>query len=215
VSVEIVGVAREARLRIIGEKAGPFIWVPLYQSPFLRTQLFVRHDPAMAGTAVMTPLRDAVRAINPYLPIIAFNDMADVAAFGMIPQRLAATLAGTLGVAGLLLAAMGLYGLMAYGIASRTREIGIRQAIGADVGRIIRMFVAQGMKLAIAGLTMGLALGALVAMALEGLLFGVSPFDPLALSGTVGAMLLTGLAASYLPARRAAKISPMSALRTE
>lgn len=213
--LRIVGVVRDARLRIIGDPPAPYFFVPLYQQPFLRTKLFVRHDPSIASTAIIPPLRDAVRRTNPYLPVVSTMDMAEVAAFGLIPQRLAATLAGTLGAAGLMLAALGLYGLMAYAVASRTREIGIRQALGADPRRVIRMFVRQGMKLAVIGASVGIVLGLGVAFAIQGLLFGVSPVDPLALAATVAAMLAVGLAASYLPARRAANVTPLAALRAE
>jgi len=213
--LQIVGIVRDARLRIIGDPPAPYFFVPLYQQPFMRTQLFVRHDPAIASTALVPPLRDAVRRVNPYLPVVSTMDMAEVAAFGLIPQRLAATLAGTLGVAGLMLAALGLYGLMAYAVASRTREIGIRQALGADPRRVIRMFVRQGMKLALLGSSVGIVLGLGVAFAIQGLLFGVSPVDPIALAATVAAMLAVGLAASYLPARRAASVTPLAALRAE
>lgn len=213
--LRIVGVVRDARLRIIGDPPEPYFFVPLYQQPFLRTVLFVRHDPSMAPPAIIPPLREAVRRTNPYLPVVSTMDMAEVAAFGLIPQRLAATLAGTLGAAGLLLAALGLYGLMAYAVASRTREIGIRQALGADPRRVIRMFVRQGMKLALIGSTVGIVLGLGVAFAIQGLLFGVSPVDPIALAATVATMLAVGLAASYLPARRAAAVTPLAALRAE
>lgn len=213
--LQIVGVVRDARLRIIGNPPEPYFFVPLYQQPFLRTVLFVRHDPSMAPTAIIPPLREAVRRTNPYLPVVSTMDMAEVAAFGLIPQRLAATLAGTLGAAGLLLAALGLYGLMAYAVASRTREIGIRQALGADPRRVIRMFVRQGMKLALIGSAVGVILGLGVAFAIQGLLFGVSPVDPIALAATVAAMLAVGFLASYLPARRAASVTPLAALRAE
>ena len=211
----VIGVARDARMQIIGTPPQPYIFVPLYQMTFMRADLLVRHDAAIASSAMIAPLRQSVRAANPYLPVVSTSTLAEVAAFGMVPQRLAATLAGTLGAAGLLLAAIGLYGLMAYAVASRTREIGIRQALGADGAAIVRMFVGQGMRLASAGAAAGMALGIALAFAIEGLLFGVSPLDPLALAVTVASMLAVGFAASYLPARRASRITPLAALRAE
>ena len=213
--VQVVGIVRDARLRIIGDPPAPYIFVPFYQQAHLRATVFVRHDPSIAAAAIVPPLREAVRRTNPYLPVVSTRDMAEVAAFGLIPQRLAATLAGTLGAAGLMLAALGLYGLMAYAVASRTREIGIRQALGADPRRVIGMFVRQGMKVALIGSSVGIVLGLGVAFAIQGLLFGVSPVDPIALAATVTAMLTVGLAASYLPARRAAAVTPLAALRSE
>lgn len=211
----IVGVARDARLHIIGNPPQPYLFVPIYQQPFLRAELLVRHDAALASAAMVAPVRQMVRAANPYLPVVATNTLAEVAAFGMVPQRLAATLAGTLGAAGLVLAAIGLYGLMAYAVASRTREIGIRQALGADAGTIVRMFVRQGLTLASIGSAAGLALGLALGFAIQSLLFGISPLDPIAVGGTIAAMLLVGLAASYLPARRASAVTPLAALRSE
>ena len=213
--VQVIGLVRDARLRIIGDAPEPYFFVPIYQQPFLRAQLFLRHGEAVTAAAVIPSLREAVRRTNPNLPVVSTMDMAEVAAFGLIPQRLAATLAGTLGIAGLMLAAIGLYGLMAYAVASRTREIGIRQALGAEPKTVIRMFLRQGMKLALIGSTIGIALGLGVAFAIQGLLFGISPVDPIALSVTVATMLTVGLVASYLPARRASAITPLAALRSE
>ena len=211
----IVGVARDARMHIIGNRPQPFIFVPLYQQPLTRVEVLVRHDPQLASGAIITPLRQTIRAINPYLPVVSTNTLAEVAAFGMVPQRLAATLAGTLGIAGLLLAAIGLYGLMSYAVASRRREIGIRQALGADQRTIVRMFVRQGMKLASIGAGTGLVLGLALAFAIQSFLFGISPVDPIAVSVTLALMLTVGLAASYIPARRASSMTPLSALRSE
>jgi predicted lysophospholipase L1 biosynthesis ABC-type transport system permease subunit len=213
--VVVGGVARDARLHIIGNEPQPFIFLPMYQRPFMSLHLFVRHDDAMSASAIFGPLRAAVRGVNPYLPVVSTSTMAEIAAFGMIPQRLAATLAGTLGIAGLLLAAIGLYGLMAYAVASRRREIGIRQALGAGEKTIVRMFVRQGMMLAGIGAAAGLVLGLGVAFAIQSLLFGISPVDPVSLAITVAAMLVVGLSASYLPARRAVSVTPLAALRSE
>jgi predicted permease len=211
----VVGVTRDARMHIIGNAPEPYLFVPLYQRPFLRADLLVRHDPALAPAAVVSTLRHAVRGANPYLPVVSTHTLSEVAAFGMVPQRLAATLAGTLGAAGLLLAAIGLYGVMSYAVAARTREIGIRQALGADAPRIVRMFVRQGMTLAAAGALAGLALGLAMAFAIQGVLFGVSPVDPAAIATTIGSMLIVAFGASYLPARRAAAVAPLAALRSE
>jgi predicted permease len=214
-TLTIVGVARDARMHIIGNLPQPYIFVPIYQSPMMRAELLVGHDAAIAPATVTGAVRQTVKALNPYLPVVATSTISEVAEFGMVPQRLAATLAGTLGIAGLLLAAIGLYGLMSYAVASRRREIGIRQALGADRSRIVRMFVRQGMKLATIGAGAGLVLGLALAFAIQGLLFGVSPVDPIALGVTIAAMLLVGLAASYFPARRASRVTPLSALRSE
>ncbi|MDQ3069472.1 MAG: FtsX-like permease family protein [Acidobacteriota bacterium] len=108
-----------------------------------------------------------------------------------------------------------LYGLMAYAVASRGREIGIRQALGADRGTVVRMFVRQGMTLALIGSGVGVALGLGAAFAIQDLLLDVSPLDPFSLAVTIGTMLAVGLAASYLPARRASGVTPLAALRSE
>ena len=133
----------------------------------------------------------------------------------MIPQRIAAAVAGSLGVVGLLLAGIGIYGVASYNVSRRVREIGIRVALGADGGSVLRLVIRQGIVLTVIGVAIGLAVGALVSQVLRSLLFGISAVDPIVFGGAALAFGVVSLAASYLPARRATRVDPMVALRAE
>ena len=142
--------------------------------------------------------------------------MEEHAALGLFPQRVAAWVAASLGGVALLLALIGIYGVTAYGVTQRTREIGIRIALGSSPGGVLGMVIGQGMRLGAIGVALGIGGGALVATRLiETMLFGVSGSDPIAL-GAAGAVLLSAaLLASWIPARRASRVDPMVALRQE
>jgi ABC-type antimicrobial peptide transport system permease subunit len=141
--------------------------------------------------------------------------MEEVAAVGLLPQRVAGWVAGSLGLLGLLLAGTGLYGVTAFSTTQRTREIGIRMALGAQRGDVLALVLRQGLKLAAIGLAAGLALSLGAAQLIAGLLFGVSPADPLVLMAVAIGLGAVALLASYIPARRATQVDPMVALRYE
>ena len=132
-----------------------------------------------------------------------------------MPQRIAASVTGVLGALGLLLATVGLYGVLTYSATRRTREIGIRIAIGARRADVLRMMLRHGMRLAGIGVAMGLLLAAVVTRLMAGLLFGVSPLDPMTFGLMSAVFVAVALVATYLPARRAAAADPMTVLRAE
>lgn len=217
-TLTIVGVARNAKYRWIGEAQRNFIYVPISQEPWRRAKFFIARDARADANADLTPeVRRALRAIDPDLPLVDFMKMSDVAALGMLPQLIAASVAGSLGALALLLAAIGLYGVMAYAVTRRTREIGVRMALGADRRDVIQMVLRQGLRLTIAGGVVGLALAAVAATGLSraGLLFGVGRVDPVAFGATTIVMMAVAVLATYIPARRAAAIDPLAALRAE
>jgi ABC-type antimicrobial peptide transport system permease subunit len=133
----------------------------------------------------------------------------------LIPQRIAAAVAGSLGLVGLLLAAIGIYGVTSYSVARRVREIGIRVALGADGHSVLRLILRQGLVLTLAGIVIGLAAGVLVSLVLRSLLLGIAAVDPVTFAGGSVLFLAVALAAGYFPARRATKVDPMVALRAE
>ncbi len=141
--------------------------------------------------------------------------LEDAMALGLVPQRVIVSVSGGLGLVGALLAAIGIYGVTAYAVARRRREIGIRMALGAQRGDVVRMILRQGMRLAIGGSAIGLLLAAGASQALVVFLFGVPPLDPAIFGGAAALFTVVGLAACYLPARRATTVDPLAALRCE
>jgi predicted permease len=208
----VVGVADDAKLVSLGGTPEPYIYVPMSQQPMSRFSLLVR----TSGPASSVPqVRALLRELNPSLPITEAMALSDVTAIGLVPQRIAAAVAGSLGFVGLVLAAIGIYGVTAYAVSRRTREIGIRIALGADRRRVLSLILRQGLVLAGIGVTIGVVLAGVGSHLLESLLFGVRGLDPLTFLGTCGLFALVTLAASYFPARRAARVDAMSALRIE
>jgi ABC-type antimicrobial peptide transport system permease subunit len=153
--------------------------------------------------------------MNPNLPVTEALPLRDVTAVGVIPQRIAAAVAASLGAVALLLAAIGIFGVTSHAASRRTREIGIRMALGADRSSVKALILKQGFTLAGIGIATGLALSAIGSRLLESLLFGIPPLDPVTFAGAAALFAGVTLAASYFPARRATNVDPMVALRNE
>ena len=210
-TLTVVGVAPDAQVDTLGERAGPMVYVPLKQRYVSRVSLLVKSE--SGGT--IAKVRTLVRELNPNLPVTTALPLEQITALALIPQRIAGAVAASLGVVVLLLAAIGIYGVTSYSVNRRTREIGIRMALGADRGSVLRLVIRQGLVLTAAGIALGLALGAAGAQLLRSLLFGVSALDPVAFGGAALLFGAVAMAASYLPARRATRVDPMLALRAE
>jgi putative ABC transport system permease protein len=207
----VVGVARDARLISLGSAAEPYIYVPLAQNHMSEIAIVARtSSPATIGM-----MRRLVSELNPSLPVTEALPLSEITAIGLVPQRIAAAITASLGVVGILLAAIGIYGVTAYSVSRRTREIGIRVALGADSGRVLRLMLRQGLTLAAVGAALGMVLAAFAARLIEGLLYGVRPADPLTFAAASATFALVTAAATYIPARRATRVGPMAALRTE
>ena len=210
--VTIVGVARNAKYRTLGEVPRNFIYVSLGQWYMGRTNLLVKAPGALAVTA---PVRRVVADIDPNLPILHQQTMVEQTATSLFPQRVALYVAGGLGFVALLLALLGIYGVTAFSVAQRTREIGVRVALGAQRTHVLALVVRQGLVLAGIGITVG-SLAAFGATRLIGnLLYGVPPTDPVAFGTAAAVLAFAALAASWVPARRAARVDPIIALRSE
>ena len=211
--VTIVGIARDAKYNNLSESTEPFAYFPIVQFWSPKQTLLVRTagDPSVLAPAIQR----AVRALDPGLPRPALVTLRDANSIVLLPQRVAAIVTGALGAAGLLLASVGLYGIMAYSVSRRTREIGIRLALGARGSGVVGMIVREGMRLASVGVVIGLVLAAAGAQLIAKFLFSVSPLDAITFTGMSLVFIVVAFVASYLPARKAAAADPMVILRAE
>jgi putative ABC transport system permease protein len=210
--VTVIGVTVDAKLMSLNETATPYIYVPLSQRYTSSMSILVKHT----GNASAIPqVRVLLRELSSNLPLTVALPLSDVTAIGLVPQRVVASVAGSLGIVGLVLAAIGIYGVTAYAVSRRTREIGIRVALGADEGRVLRLVLRQGLVLAGIGVAIGVVLAALASSFLESLLYGVRGLDPLTFGAACALVAGVTLVATYVPARHAMRIDPMVALRSE
>ena len=210
--VQIVGVSKDAKYRFISSPNAPYIYVPLAQQPIPVMEFYVRHAP---GQQIAQEVRTAMAQVEPNVPIVMLQTFDDAAAIGLLPQKLAAWIAGSVGTIGIFLAALGLYGLMAFIVAQRTREIAIRMALGASNGDMRSMVLKQAGALGLIGGVIGLALAAGIGVLAQSLLVGVPPVDPLSFGGTALFFLIVLAIAAWTPASRAASTDPATALRAE
>jgi len=173
-------------------------------------------DPDARAAMLQAVLRE-IRAVDAQLPIIGMRVMEDHIAesASLWLVRLGATVFGVFGGLALFLAVIGVYGVKAYAVAQRTREIGIRKALGATTGDTLRLILRESMMVSAAGLGVGLVLGLGVASLLSSILYEVSPYDPVAFIGSTVVLALAAFVATYVPARRAASITPVTALRAD
>jgi cell division protein FtsX len=206
----VVGVVADVR-KTLTEENPPDLYMSLAQSPPMIASLVVR-DPS--GRARVNAIREAVWSVNAELPLDEVRWLEDDVAFATLPSRFLATLLSGFAAFAVLLATVGLYGVIAYAVLQQRRDIAIRMAVGATRGHVIRMFLGRGAVLVGAGLAAGLAGGLALSRLMRGVLFGVSPTD--ALTYAVVALLLgaAALLATWLPARRAAHAEPMQVLQS-
>jgi predicted permease len=209
--VTVVGVVENIHNQLLTDDPKPYAYRPLAQYPRSEMHLVVR-TPLEEARAVQEVHR-GLRTIDANLSLSPVIRLDHYTAVGTLPQRIAGVLAMTLGLLALLLSGMGVYGVMAFTVHRRTRELGIRAALGAEPGRMLRTILAGGMRLALPGLILGVVLAILAARLLRGLLLGVSPLDPWALGGVTLAILGMVLGGTLVPALRAARVDPAEALR--
>jgi predicted permease len=211
--LEVVGLARDSKYITLGEAPAPFLYQPLAQHHESGMVLLVRTS--VAPSSLVPSVRVAVRSIERNLPLMNARTMTELLGNSLFPARMGAILLGAFGLLALLLASVGLYGVMTYSVSRRTREIGIRMALGARGGDVLRLVLVESMTLVAVGMLLGLAAAFAATRLLSGFLYGVSPTDPAAFLGIVLLLALVALAASLIPARRAARVDPMVAFRYE
>jgi len=213
-SLEVIGVARDSKFRSLGETVLPHVYRPFLQDEgggLMSIIVETASDPGPMAESV----RKTLRAVNAGVRIYGVRTLAEHVKQSYWMVRWEAAALGIFGWLALVLAAVGLYGVIAYQVTLRTREIGIRMAVGAEHGDILRLVPGQGMKLTLIGVALGLGLSAVMGRLMTNLLYGVSPTDPLTYVTTSAIWVAVALLACYLPARRATKVLPMTALRND
>ena len=212
-SWEIVGVVKDSKYRSLGEDPTPYIFLPYLQNPQPAMALHVRTSGN--PTEVAAAVRRQVQALDPNLPAFNVMSLADNMDISLLPARFGAVLLGVFAFLALLIASIGIYGVMSYGVSERTHEMGIRMALGARSRDVLRLVISQGMWVALIGVVIGAGLALALTRVVKSYLYDVSVTDPLTFGGI--ALLLMGVAllACYVPARRATKVDPLEALRYE
>jgi predicted permease len=210
---QIIGVANNVRQRSLWEYSGPYVYLPLYQRYFPEMMLHVKTagDPM----AMLPSIRRQVEALDPDLPVFDAGPLSGQIDKTLSQQRMAAALLSASALLALILASVGVYGVLTYSVAQRTREIGIRMALGAERSGILRTVLRDGMALVGLGLSLGLVCALLLSRLVAGFIFGISPTDPLTFAGITAFLGVVALLACYVPARKASRIDPLSALRHE
>ena len=209
----VVGVTENFDLHDLGQKPTPFVYLPLFQDYSSRVAIHLR----VAGNPLgyVSAAESAVHSLDADLPLSDVNTLQSRIELNSTTQRIGGVFVGAFGVLALVLAAVGVYGVLAYTTRQRTHELGIRMALGAEPRGIFALVLRRGAVLAASGIAVGLALSFVLTRALANVLFGVSPADPLTYAAVSGVLIAVALVACYLPARRAAKVDPMVALRYE
>jgi macrolide transport system ATP-binding/permease protein len=211
--LEVIGVAKDGKYRSLGENPRPYMYLPMLQNYRPGMTLLVRTSVDPQG--VVGSIRQQVQALDSRLPVYDIKTLQEHMTYALWTTRMGAELSTTFGLLALLLAATGLYSVMAYSVSQRTREIGIRMALGAQRRDVLRLVTGQGMTLALAGVVTGLVVAFVATRILSSLLYGVSATDTVIFTGIPLLLTAVALVACYIPARKATKVDPMVALRYE
>jgi predicted permease len=210
VSLEVIGVAKDIRATGLANVDPAFVYFPVGPKNHIGLSALVRGT--IGEAAITKAIREETQALDSNVLMQAGSLEGNLALF-QLPSRMLSILAGVLGLAGLLLAAMGVYGVMAYVVTQRTKEIGIRMTMGAQRSDVLQLILTQAMRPVAAGVAIGLAASAGVSRVLASLLYGVSPLDPVIFIGVALFLSAIALLAGLVPAQRASRLDPMSALR--
>ena len=211
--ITVVGMIANARTESLAEASVPQIYLAVYQTGAKHLAILLRGH--LDTAAIPEEVREQVQAVDPTLPVFGAQTLNDTVSASLSERRFSMEMVGLFALTALLLAGLGIYGVISYMVSERTHEIGIRLALGAQRRNILRIVLRQGLGLALAGAALGLVCALIVSHLMAGLLYGVRPTDPLTFAGV--ALLLIGVAllASYIPARRAVRVDPLVALRHE
>jgi predicted permease len=210
--LQIIGVAQDGKYAGLNEDPRPFVYLPLLQSYSGATSVVVRA--AADPQPLIAAVRREVLQLDPHLPVSS-RTLVERMSVPLLPARVAASVLGGFGLLALALAAIGIYGVMSYAVSSRTREIGIRMALGAQKADVLKLVIGQGVRLTLIGVTIGLVAALALTQLMKSLLLGVSATDPLTFVGVTVLLVGVALLACYIPARRATRVDPLVALRYE
>jgi predicted permease len=209
--MQVVGIAKDSKYQSVRETPKPFFYVPLRQNSSRGVGLYIR-TPLSAQTMASALVRE-VHAIDPNLALYEVITLQEQLDRSTSSQLVAVTLVGVLSALALLLAAIGLYGVMSYVVSQSTRELGLRMALGADPSNLLRLVLSRGLALTAGGLLLGAAMALSLTRLMGNLLYNVNPREPLVFAAAFAVMMLASLAACFLPAWRATRTDPARALR--
>jgi ABC-type antimicrobial peptide transport system permease subunit len=209
----VVGVTPTGRYFSIGEQPTPYMYRPwqLSYDGAMNVHIRTKSDPV----ALFPTVRRLLHDMDPDLPVAALTTMRDKLDFALLPARAIGVSVSIFAVLALLLAAMGLWGLIAYDVTRQTRELGVRIALGARPGQVLAVVMGRGVVLVAIGAGVGLVLGVLGATAVSGMLYDIGTFEPVSFMAALGVLLAATLLASWLPARRAMKVDPVRVLNVQ
>ena len=215
---QVIGVVKDGKYRQLGEPPRAYLYRPFPRVWYPSMELVVRAKPTgpeESGAALFAPVRREVAAVDPAIPLSGMVTITQHMGRSLLPARVGASIIGAVALLALALASVGLYGVIAYAVTQRTREIGVRMALGARAADVLGMLLGQGMRLAAVGVLIGVALALLAARGIAEILYGVSPWDAATFVVVTGTLVGVALLATYVPARRATRVDPMVALRGE
>ncbi|HEY2460746.1 MAG TPA: ABC transporter permease [Candidatus Acidoferrum sp.] len=212
-SREIVGIVGDVKRASLDDPPEPTMYVPYEQGPMWFMTFAVRTAGSLS--ALESPLREQIQETDKNLPVVDVQPMTEYLHDSVAQPRFRTFLVGLFGLVALILAAVGIYGVISYTVAQRTQEIGLRMALGAAPSQVLSLVVRQGMKVVLLGLVPGLIFSFALTRFFESLLFGITTSDPLTYAGTIAILIGVSLLACYIPARRAMRVDPMIALRYE
>jgi hypothetical protein len=219
---EVIGVVQNVHETGVHEEAPSFVYYPvlvedMYGAPVLgrSTVAFVIRSERAGTASLIEEVRQAVRSVNGSVPVAQARTMQELSAESLARTSFTLVMLAIAGGMALLLGVIGIYGVMAYVVSQRAREIGIRSALGAEPRQLKKMFLLHGLALSGVGVVVGLIVAAALGRSMSSLLFGIPPLDPVAYMAAIGVILAAAALASYVPARRAAMIDPMETLRAE
>jgi predicted permease len=212
--IQIVGICGDTRYANLRDEPPPQFFLPYVQQDSVGGMVYELHT-RMSPAAILPDLRRVVRSVDPELPLMNLRTQDEQIEADLRQERVFVALTSGFGLLALALASVGIYGIMAYSVANRTGEIGIRLALGAQPGQVRGMILRESAWLALVGIAAGLGGALLLARAVKSMLYGIAPNDPLTVAGSIALLMGVALAASWIPARRAAGVQPVVALRHE